>query len=371
MSDSLNASKMTFLEINFSDSLFDSIRRDYLDFDVWHQRAIESADKRSAYVVESGSGQYVGIAVLKIGEGPSGPSPDGLKISTFKVARGWEGRGIADLLISGIFECAFAISANVVFVTVLPGHEDVVRYFELRGFRRAPIKTSNGELAYIADTGNPNVIYTHLNRLAYDVLAEEYGNRLLKPGPNQEAPTYLADLLTKHLNLPIHRLLELGPGPGDVLSILAQKASDTVAIELSPKMAELARQRSPSSLIIVGDALEIDFSDHSFDGIYAGAFLHLFPEQEATRMLIRATRWLKPDGAIFINTSVSLQSSAAVEVKSDYVLRVARFRSRWTDEQFRKMINKAGLKIIDRATTDERERSKFWVAYVCKMKTVE
>ena len=52
-------------------------------------------------------------------------------------------------------------------------------------------------------------------------------------------------------------------------------------------------------------------------------------------------------------------------MKADYMAQVARFRSRWTEIQFRRLLEVNGLAIRDRITTDEREREKFWVSYIC------
>jgi SAM-dependent methyltransferase len=225
--------------------------------------------------------------------------------------------------------------------------------------------THLGEYIYVAKLDEPNLIYRHLNRLAYDVLAGEYRLRGLAPGPNQEAPPYLADLLLRKVTSP-DRILELGPGPGDVLRELSKHARQMLAIELSPQMAEIAAESAPSATVIIADIMDVDFPTNSFDGIYAGAFFHLFPEREAKDLIRKAAGWLKPDGAMFLNTSVQDEQKASIEIKSDYIIKVARYRSRWSEDFFRSIIEDAGLRIVDRATTNETERSKYWVAFICR-----
>jgi ubiquinone/menaquinone biosynthesis C-methylase UbiE len=138
-----------------------------------------------------------------------------------------------------------------------------------------------------------------------------------------------------------------------------------VAVEISPKMAAVTRKRAPNALVIVADMLDMEFGPCSFDGVYAGAFLHLFSNQEAARIVQRIAYWTKPSGAVYINTSVSDRCNESVEIKDDYMRRVARFRVRWTEEQFRKVLEENGLYITDRVTTDERERQKSWVGFLC------
>lgn len=364
MTHSTNCEVISFEEVDFSDPIFDSVRCDYPDHDEWRRHAMETRNSRFALIVRASATAYAGIAIIKLGETPDGPSQTGVKISTLKVASQAQAQGIADLLLSRIFERAIDLEVDVVFTTVLPDHEDVARYLELRGFRREARETTRGERVYVAEIAHPERNYSDLNRLAYDLLAEEYRSRSDVPGLSQESPEYLANLLMSHLHPPVHRILELGPGSGDVLRALSSLATDTVAVEISPRMATLASQRAPKALVVVADILRVDFPDNSFDGVYAGAFLHLFPQTDAARLVQRIARWTRPNGAVFVNTSVSAECSESFELKADYLHRVARFRSRWTEEQFRLLVESNGLTITDRVTTDERERGKFWVAFV-------
>jgi len=356
---------ISFQEINFSDPIFDSIKIDYPDHEEWRTRNSASGSERCALIVKSLSGAYAGIAILKYGEDPFGPSRYGLKISTFKVAPEAEYRGTADLLLSQVFSKAIDHEVDVVFIAVLPGHEDVVRYLELRGFRRSAKGTGHHELLYTAELCHPERIYAELNRLAYDLLADEYQERSTSPGPTQESPDFLAHLLTSRLAEPVRRVLELGPGSGEILSALGKVAQDSVGVEISPRMAEVACRRAPNALMIVADIQRLDFPANSFDGIYAGAFLHLFPRIDAGNLVHRIARWTRPGGVVFANTSVSSEPGESLEVKMDYLHRVARYRSRWTEQQFRELLEENGLVITDRVTTDERERAKFWVAFLC------
>jgi SAM-dependent methyltransferase/ribosomal protein S18 acetylase RimI-like enzyme len=364
--DPIQCETIEFSHVDFRDPIFDSIRVDYPDFEAWHSDISKASSSRSAFLVRWLDGSYAAIAIVKPGEGPEGPSQRGLKISTFKVSRQAEARGVADVLLSRVFERAIQLGAESVFISVPPNHNDLVRYLELRGFRRAPTDLNRGEGLYVAEIAHPGRFYSSINRLAYDLLADEYRHRSLAPGPSQESPAYLASLLTSCLPKPIRRVLELGPGSGAVLSALGMVAEQTVAVDISPKMAAVAQSRAPRALIIIADVLKVDFPEHSFDGVYAGAFLHLFPRAHAARLVRRIARWTKPGGAAFVNTSISDRFSESIEVKPDYTRRVARFRSRWTEAQFRRLLESNGLRIDDRITTNEREREKSWVGFLCR-----
>jgi SAM-dependent methyltransferase len=365
MIGSLSCKIIPFEQIDLNNAIFRTIKEEYPDFGGWCTHALATANVRLALLIETSSGTYAGIALLKFGEGPVGPLASGMKISTFRVMSGAAYGGVADLLLSEIFSKALEREIDVIFGTVFPDHEDMVRYLELRGFRRHAQQTVLGEYIYVAELDHPERIYSEINRLAYDLLADEYNERSVAPGPNQESPEFLAGLLAQRLSPIAGRVLELGPGSGDVLALLEKTAKETVAIEISPRMAAIACRRAPKALVIVGDALRVDFPAHSFDGIYAGAFLHLFPKADAARLVRRIAKWTRPGGIIFANTSVASRSSESLEVKPDYLHRVARFRSKWTEEQFRNLLEENSLTIKERFTTNETERAKFWVAFLC------
>jgi len=354
-----------FDAIRFDDPLFDSIKADYPEFNLWREHALLTKVSRRALVVYTASGGYAGMGLVKYGEGPDGPSQFAMKISTLKVADCSKLRGVADFLLSQIVADAFEKKISVVFLTVPQSHEDLCRYLELRGFRRGPKTASSQEFIYIADFADPERVYSAINRLAYDILAQDYLARSQTPGCSQESPEYLANLLLDHVAVEQPRILELGPGSGDVLRVLAKSSLHALAVEISPEMARIASLAAPTATIVVADLLFVDFPAGSFDAIYAGAFIHLFPKSVATNIVGKISNWLTPEGAAFINTSIGSSGSEAIELKTDYLYRVARFRSRWTESEFRSMIEANALTVIDRATTNEIERGKYWVAYVC------
>lgn len=355
-----------FSDIDFEDPIFDSLSDDYPDFHDWVQRCRSSSDNRIALIFANESGAYRAVTILKFGESSIGDDPRGMKISTFRVAPDAQGVGYADKMLEKTIQLAFQRQIEEIFITIAPRHEDLVRYLERAGFRRAPTTTSQGEFVYSAELSNYERMYPYLNRLAYDVLASEYDSRSIMPGPSQETPTALANLLTEHIDGSCKRLLELGPGAGSVLAELVKRSEQTVGIEISPAMASLSSRRAPDATIIIANARDVSFPAGHFDGIFAGAFLHLFPKVEAERMISQMAAWTRVGGAILVNTTISDVSSEGLEDKLDYVHRVARFRSRWSEEEFQNLLILNGLRITARATTNERERSKYWVAFVCE-----
>jgi ubiquinone/menaquinone biosynthesis C-methylase UbiE len=357
---------LDFDKVDFLDPIFNSIKRDYPDFLSWQEHALKSSNQRRALVVRAASRAYEGIALLKIGDILDGQPGAGLKISTFKVTKQSEGKGIADLLLSGVFKVAVSNELELIFTTVMPVHVDLIRYLERRSFRRTPAITDAGEFVYTASLTCPERIYPVVNKIAYDLLSNEYSQRANSPGPSQESAEHLANILLSQLQQPIERILELGPGSGDVLSHLSDASKQAIGVEISSNMASIASERAPKALMVIANIFDVNFAPGSFDAIYAGAFIHLFPRPEASELVSKLANWLKPSGVLLINTSIADSDKESIELKTDYLHSVARYRSRWTEESFRKILEDNCFKIIDRQTTDERERKKYWVAYVCR-----
>jgi len=73
------------------------------------------------------------------------------------------------------------------------------------------------------------------------------------------------------------RLLEVGCGPGDfALRAAAETNADVVAIDISPRMVELARGLGVDAR--VGDVQALPFSDGAFDVAVAGWMLYHVPD---------------------------------------------------------------------------------------------
>jgi ubiquinone/menaquinone biosynthesis C-methylase UbiE len=71
------------------------------------------------------------------------------------------------------------------------------------------------------------------------------------------------------------RVLDVGCGAGAALGPAARRAASAVGIELSPGMAERARQAVPTAEVVVGDAGALPFADGSFD-VVLSAFTVFF-----------------------------------------------------------------------------------------------
>ena len=96
------------------------------------------------------------------------------------------------------------------------------------------------------------------------------------------------------------RVLEIGPGPGEVSERMQQElGADVVAVDVSERMVELARGRGVDAR--VGDAQELPFADEEFDVVVAAWVL--FHLQDLDRGLAEIARVLRPGGRLVAVTN--------------------------------------------------------------------
>jgi SAM-dependent methyltransferase len=96
------------------------------------------------------------------------------------------------------------------------------------------------------------------------------------------------------------RVLEAGCGWGELAGWIARETSaEVVALDLSPRMVELARERGVDAR--VGDVQELAFADGEFDCAVAAWMLYHVPNLE--RALGELARVLGPDGRLVAVTN--------------------------------------------------------------------
>ena len=209
--------------------------------------------------------------------------------------------------------------------------------------------------------------YLKVNEKVYNQLAEEYLLRREKPSKFEEATEYLGNSVFKYISKKSQKnVLEIGPGAGQILSYFEKKGCRTIGIELSKNMADVAKQYSPQSIIINDDANNVDLLDNQFQLVYMGALIHLFPQSDARKLLLKVWKWLEKEGVIFINTTCHSCSSEGFYVKKDYDGKHMRFRRYWTEREFEEFVISCGFSIIEKLYTNESNRDKRWIALIGK-----
>ena len=133
-------------------------------------------------------------------------------------------------------------------------------------------------------------------------IARMYANK-----PVEDKAAYRKKLAkTQEYFRPDMEILEFGCGTGSTAIYHAPRVKSIRAIDISPKMLEIARERAARANVdnISFECTtleEIDAQDGSFDVVMAMSILHLLEDREAT--LARVNSLLKP-GGVFISSTI-------------------------------------------------------------------
>ena len=103
-------------------------------------------------------------------------------------------------------------------------------------------------------------------------------------------------------------VLDVGCGTGELLPLLAQRATKITAIDKDPEMVRTARERAAAENILDrvvinrNTALEVDrlFPDTAFHAIVLSLLLSELTNDERAWLMRQCSRMLKPDGILII-----------------------------------------------------------------------
>lgn len=130
------------------------------------------------------------------------------------------------------------------------------------------------------------------------------------------------------------RLLEVGCGWGELATRIAVELGCTVvAIDQSPRMVELARERGVDAR--VGDVQELAFGDAEFDAVVAAWML--YHVHDLDRGLAECARVLRPNGAFVAVTNAAADFATLWDlVGRDTTERLLTFRAENGEEALRR-----------------------------------
>ena len=93
------------------------------------------------------------------------------------------------------------------------------------------------------------------------------------------------------------KVLDIACGRGE---FLMRDPLNYVGIDLDQKLIAICRNKGLKAFSM--DALELNFSDKSFDAVHAAQIIEHFTPADAVAFLAEISRVLKPDGVVFITT---------------------------------------------------------------------
>ena len=144
------------------------------------------------------------------------------------------------------------------------------------------------------------------------------------------------------------KLLEIGTGTGLISFELSSLIPDITAIDISPKMIEIAKSKAKSQLVTnikfqVGDAYDLHFKSSSFETIIASNVLHLLFKPEIALQEMR--RVLIDDGNLIIPTYCHGENLKSLLISRLMGIFGFKARNRWSIKAFTAFIENNGCHI--------------------------
>jgi ubiquinone/menaquinone biosynthesis C-methylase UbiE len=182
-------------------------------------------------------------------------------------------------------------------------------------------------------------------RKFWDSFAEKYDGFIHK----RASKSY--DKLFKKLRIDTQNcndLLEIATGTGLISIELSNQISNITAIDIAPKMIEIAKSKAKNHNITninfqVGDSCNLDLESEYFDVVIASNVLHLlFAPEEAFQEMKRV---LKNNGEIIIPTYCHGENIKTLMISRLMGLFGFRARNRWSIKSFKSFVEKNGFKI--------------------------
>jgi phosphatidylethanolamine/phosphatidyl-N-methylethanolamine N-methyltransferase len=185
-------------------------------------------------------------------------------------------------------------------------------------------------------------------RKFWDSFALKYDNNRKKSGTN-EAYKRLFNMFKADIN-GTGKLLDTATGTGLISLQLCNLVPEITAIDLSPEMLKIAKEKAVAQSVEnidfrKGDICNLDFSDNLFDTVIASNVLHLLFEPGKAMEEIK--RVVKPGGKVIIPTYCHGESLKSHLFSRLMNLMGFRARSRWSIKSFQKFVRENGLEIIN------------------------
>ena len=148
----------------------------------------------------------------------------------------------------------------------------------------------------------------------FDEFAEEYAQRFMEIGAYFDS----IELFCASIKSDFPRILELGCGPGNVTRVLKQRfpKSRITALDLAPRMIELARKTLPEVDFKVMDVRDISTISEQFDAIMCSFCLPFLSATDATKLIADCADRLITGGVFYLSTMEGDETRAGFESTS-------------------------------------------------------
>ncbi len=188
---------------------------------------------------------------------------------------------------------------------------------------------------------------------------------------NQHAQSYHAHLSNKlvakeqldefiKMVNPPAQVLDIGCGPGFDAAYLSEKYAVS-GVEISKRMAEIAKFENPNVDIIHADIVKYDIGKNKFKGIWARDSIHHIARENLNKVFKKIADALVDDGIFYI--IVREGKGEFVDQEHKAYGKLERFYHMFDAEELTRRAEKVGLKLVK---LDHVQRSHKWISAVFK-----
>jgi ubiquinone/menaquinone biosynthesis C-methylase UbiE len=148
----------------------------------------------------------------------------------------------------------------------------------------------------------------------FDEFASEYAQRFM----NIDSYSKHFDKFCSYIDNRQPKILELGCGPGNVTKYLKERFphSQITAIDLAPKMIEIAKQTVADADFRVMDVRNIKTINSQFNAIMCSFCLPFLSKDDANKLISDSYKKLAKNGILYISTMEGDESKAGFESTS-------------------------------------------------------
>ena len=214
------------------------------------------------------------------------------------------------------------------------------------------------------------------NRENYNKLAEEFSHTRDYPWSEMASLVeYVRDG---------DRILDLGCGNGRFYPLIKNRQVEYIGLDNCPELIKIARKKFAIPKFIIGDALNLPFSDKEFNIIFAIAFFHHIPTTKYRLQTLKEIKQvLKNDGLLILTVWNLWQPKLLIKYKIwPMIFRwknkmldwrdvfipwklsnkniIHRYYHAFTKPELKKLIKQSGFKIID-CYYEQRGKRTNWV----------
>jgi ubiquinone/menaquinone biosynthesis C-methylase UbiE len=166
--------------------------------------------------------------------------------------------------------------------------------------------------------------------------------------------------------LPGKKILDAGCGSGRDAAYFIEEGFEVTGIDLADGMLEELKKNSPKAEFKKMDMRHLDFSNNSFDGIWAMASVIHIPKSDISKTLSEFYRVLKPAGILYLavkeGEGENIIESRNLENSPKYVVF-------YKKEELEEFLKEANFKIIE--STISESDNNVWIEIMAKKEVLK